>query len=104
MTAPMDSNFKTKCQILLRHLRLKGRLVPLPDASWLVLRHFRQVQRIPVLTVPNRHGGLKGARFATSPLDWTAAACASHVAEGGCDVPVQRKITPTFVVKPLQPN
>jgi site-specific recombinase XerD len=47
----------------------KDRLVPLPQATLDRLRRFWQVHRNPVLLFPNRHGGLKGACSATTPLD-----------------------------------
>lgn len=47
----------------------KDRLVTLPDATLVVLRRFWAVHRNPVLLFPNRHGGLKGAASATTPLD-----------------------------------
>jgi integrase/recombinase XerD len=47
----------------------RDRLVPLPQATHQLLRRFWQVHRNPVLLFPNRHGGLKGAAAATSPLD-----------------------------------
>ncbi len=47
----------------------KDRLVPLPAATLALLRRFWQVHRNPVLLFPNRHGGLKGAQHATTPLD-----------------------------------
>jgi site-specific recombinase XerD len=47
----------------------KDRLVPLPEATLELLRRFWQVHRHPVLLFPNRHGGLKAAHRATSPLD-----------------------------------
>ena len=47
----------------------KDRLVPLPQATLVCLRRFWQVHRNPVLLFPNRHGGLKGAGSATTPLD-----------------------------------
>jgi integrase/recombinase XerD len=47
----------------------KDRLVPLPAATLDLLRRFWQVHRHPVLLFPNRHGGLKGAHGAQSPLD-----------------------------------
>ena len=47
----------------------KDRLVPLPQATHQLLRRFWQVHRNPVLLFPNRHGGLKGAAAATTPLD-----------------------------------
>jgi len=47
----------------------KDRLVPLPDQTLVLLRRFWQIHRHPTLLFPNRHGGLKGAHRATSPLD-----------------------------------
>jgi len=47
----------------------KDRLVPLPETTLHLLRRFWQVHRNPVLVFPNRHGGLKGACAATTPLD-----------------------------------
>jgi integrase/recombinase XerD len=47
----------------------KDRLVPLPQVTLNLLRRFWQVHRNPVLLFPNRHGGLKGASSATTPLD-----------------------------------
>jgi site-specific recombinase XerD len=47
----------------------KDRLVPLPEATLDLLRRFWQVHRHPVLLFPNRHGGLKSAHLATTPLD-----------------------------------
>jgi integrase len=47
----------------------RDRFVPLPDATHTVLRRFWSVHRNPVLLFPNRHGGLKGAATATTPLD-----------------------------------
>lgn len=47
----------------------KDRLVPLPTATLNLLRRFWQVHRNPVLLFPNRHGGLKSAHLATTPLD-----------------------------------
>ena len=47
----------------------KDRLVPLPTATYQLLRRFWQRHRHPVLLFPNRHGGLAGARTARTPLD-----------------------------------
>ncbi len=47
----------------------RDRFVPLPQATHTVLRRFWSVHRNPVLLFPNRHGGLKGAATATTPLD-----------------------------------
>lgn len=47
----------------------KDRFVPLADTTLDLLRRFWQVHRNPVLLFPNRHGGLKAAHRATTPLD-----------------------------------
>ena len=47
----------------------RDRFVPLPQATHHVLRRFWSVHRHPVLLFPNRHGGLKKAATATSPMD-----------------------------------
>jgi len=47
----------------------KDRLVPLAETTLDLLRRFWLVHRNPVLLFPNRHGGLKGACAATTPLD-----------------------------------
>lgn len=47
----------------------RDRLVPLPDATLGALRRFWQIHRHPELLFPNRHGGLKAAHRARSPLD-----------------------------------
>ena len=47
----------------------RDRFVPLPQATHHLLRRFWQVHRNPVLLFPNRHGGLKGAATATTPMD-----------------------------------
>jgi len=47
----------------------RDRFVPLSPATLRVLRRFWQTHRDPELLFPNRHGGLKGAVQATSPLD-----------------------------------
>ena len=47
----------------------KDRFVPLPGTTLRVLRRFWQVHRHPVLLFPNRHGGLKTAHHARTPLD-----------------------------------
>ena len=47
----------------------RDRFVPLPQATHALLQRFWRVHRHPVLLFPNRHGGVKGAARATSPLD-----------------------------------
>lgn len=47
----------------------RDRFVPLPAATLTALRQFWQLHRHPELLFPNRHGGLKAAHRAKSPLD-----------------------------------
>ena len=47
----------------------RDRFVPLPPATLDVLRRFWQTHRNPLLLFPNRHGGLKAAHQALTPLD-----------------------------------
>ena len=47
----------------------RDRFVPLPQATHQLLRRFWSVHRNPVLLFPNRHGGLKGAVTARTPMD-----------------------------------
>ena len=47
----------------------RDRFVPLPEATLSVLRRFWQTHRNPELLFPNRHGGLKAAHQARTPLD-----------------------------------
>lgn len=43
--------------------------MPLPAATLSVLRRFWATHRNPELMFPNRHGGLAGARQASTPLE-----------------------------------
>ena len=47
----------------------RDRFVPLPTSTLTTLRRYWQTHRNPVLLFPNRHGGLKNAHRATTPLD-----------------------------------
>lgn len=47
----------------------RDRFVPLPAATLITLRQFWHLHRHPELLFPNRHGGLKAAHCARSPLD-----------------------------------
>jgi site-specific recombinase XerD len=70
----------------------KDRLVPLPEVTRDLLRRFWQVHRNPVLLFPNRHGGLKGASRATTPLDRGGVQTTLHKAVAACGI--KKKITP----------
>lgn len=62
----------------------KDRLVPLPQATLSLLRRFWQAHRNPVLLFPNRHGGLRGAASAQTPLDRGGIQRALHQVVQGC--------------------
>lgn len=62
----------------------RDRLVPLPQATLSLLRRFWRVHRNPVLLFPNRHGGLKGAASATTPLDRGGVQRALHQVVASC--------------------
>ena len=47
----------------------RDRFVPLPGVTLNALRHFWQIHRHPELLFPNRHGDLKAAQRARTPLD-----------------------------------
>ena len=47
----------------------RDRFVPLPKSTHQLLRRFWQVHRNPVLLFPSRHGGLKRAAIARTPMD-----------------------------------
>jgi site-specific recombinase XerD len=64
----------------------RDRLVPLPQATLWLLRRFWQVHRNPVLLFPNRHGGLRGAASAKTPLDRGGVQRALHQVVQGCGI------------------
>jgi site-specific recombinase XerD len=64
----------------------KDRLVPLPAATLDLLRRFWQVHRNPALLFPNRHGGLKGAGCATTPLDRGGVQTTLHKVVAACGI------------------
>lgn len=80
----------------------KDRLVPLPDATLLLLRRFWQVHRNPVLLFPNRHGGLKGARHATSPLDRGGVQTTLHKVVAECGI--KKRLPRTIFATAMPPT
>ena len=64
----------------------KDRFVPLPDTTLDLLRRFWSVHRHPVLLFPNRHGGLKAAHRATSPLDRGGVQTTLHKVVADCGI------------------
>jgi len=79
----------------------KDRLVPLPEATLEVLRRFWQVHRNPVLLFPNRHGGLKGATRATTPLDRGGVQNTLRKVVAGCGI--KKRSRRTACVTATQP-
>ena len=62
----------------------KDRFVPLPQATHQLLRRFWQVHHNPVLLLPNRHGGLKGAASATTHMDRGGVQTTLYQVIGAC--------------------
>jgi len=80
----------------------KDRLVPLAETTLNVLRRSWQVHRNPVLLFPNRHGGLKGARSATSPLDRGGVQTTLHKVVAACGI--KKRSRHTVYVTAMQPT
>jgi len=79
----------------------KDRLVPLPEVTLDLLRRFWQVHRNPVLLFPNRHGGLKGACSATTPLDRGGVQTTLHKVVAACGI--KKRSLRTACVTATQP-
>lgn len=79
----------------------KDRLVPLPAATLACLRRFWQVHRHPVLLFPNRHGGLKGAQAASTPLDRGGVQAALRQVAHDCGL---KKRSPRTVCATVMPR
>ncbi len=79
----------------------KDRFIPLPDATVNLLRRFWRVHRNPVILFPNRHGGLKAARFATTPLDRGGVQTTLHKVVQSCGV--KKRSPHTACVTAMQP-
>jgi integrase len=62
----------------------RDRLVPLPQQTLGVLRRYWHVHQHPQLMFPNRGGGLRGAKAATSALDRGGVQRALHQVAAGC--------------------
>lgn len=62
----------------------RDRFVPLPRSTLLILRRHWAVHRNPVLLFPNRLGGRKKARLATTPLDAGGVQRALHAVIESC--------------------
>jgi integrase/recombinase XerD len=62
----------------------KDRYVPLPQATYLLLRRFWALHRNPSWLFPNRKSGLKGSSFVTTPLDRGGVQTTFKKAASGC--------------------
>jgi site-specific recombinase XerD len=79
----------------------KDRFVPLPETTLDLLRRFWQVHRNPVLLFPNRHGGLKGASSATTPLDRGGVQSTLHKVVAACGI--KKRSPRTVCAMPMPP-
>lgn len=77
----------------------KDRLVPLPTATYQLLRGFWNRHRNPVLLFPNRHGGLAGARSAKTALDRGGVQKALRAVVESCGL--KKRFRPTACVTPM---
>ena len=80
----------------------RDRFVPLPQATHQLLRRFWRVHRNPVLLFPNRHGGLKGAAAATTPLDRGGVQKTLHKVSTACGL--KKRSRPTACATAMQPT
>lgn len=71
----------------------RDRFVPLPQATHRILQRFWQVHRNPVLLFPNRHGGLKGAATATTPMDSGGVQTTLHKVIEACGLKKRSRLT-----------
>jgi site-specific recombinase XerD len=71
----------------------RDRFVPLPHATHTLLRRFWRVHRNPVLLFPNRHGGLKGAASATTPMDRGGVQATLHKVVESCGLKKRSRLT-----------
>ena len=79
----------------------KDRLVPLPEVTLELLRRFWRVHRNPLLLFPNRHGGLKAAATASTPLDRGGVQVALRKVSGSCGLKKRSHPTVCVTATPL---
>ncbi len=79
----------------------KDRFVPLPTATYNVLRNYWRVHRNPVLLFPSRVGGIQGGACATTPLDRGGIAAALSQVVASCGL--KKRSHPIPCATPLQP-
>lgn len=80
----------------------RDRFVPLPQATHHLLRRFWQMHRNPVLLFPNRHGGLKGAASATTPMDPGGVQTTLHKVVESCGL--KKRSRPTACATAMPPT
>jgi len=78
----------------------RDRFVPLPDATYQVLRRFWQVHRNPVLLFPSRHGGRKAAATATTPMDAGGVQTTLHKVIESCGLKKRSRRTACAIAMP----
>ena len=78
----------------------RDRFVPLPQATHKALQRFWQVHRNPVLLFPNRHGGLKGAATATTPMDPGGVQTTLHQVVESCGLKKRSRLTRFGIAMP----
>lgn len=78
----------------------KDRLVPLPDATLVLLRRFWRLHRHPVLLFPNRKRGLSGAHLAKTPMDAAGVQAAMRKVVVSCGLKKTLPRTPCAIVLP----
>ena len=71
----------------------RDRFVPLPQATHTLLQRFWQVHRNPVLLFPNRHGGVRSAATATTPMDRGGVQTSLHQVVGACGLKKRSRLT-----------
>ncbi len=79
----------------------RDRFVPLPQATHAVLRRFWSVHRNPVLLFPNRHGGLKCAMTAKTPMDAGGVQTTLHKVIETCGLKKRSRHTACATATPL---
>ncbi len=80
----------------------RDRFVPLPQATHQLLRRFWSVHRNPVLLFPNRHGGLKGAASARTPMDCGGVQTTRHKVVEACGL--KKRSRPTRCATAMPPT
>jgi integrase len=71
----------------------RDRFVPLPQATHQLLQRFWRVHRNAVLLFPNRHGGLKAAASATTPMDSGGVQTTLHKVVEACGLKKRSRLT-----------